>query len=89
MDALRVATITPTARTNEDLLGGLAPDNAWLDVYETARAALRLRREHPHCASATTSPAHPTIPGGPKDLMWLHPSGREMTEGDWYDGQHA
>jgi glycogen operon protein len=23
--------------------------------------------------------------GGPKDLAWLHPSGREMTPEDWHD----
>ena len=60
-------------------------DNAWLDVYETARAALRLRREHPALRQRHHFTGSPTIPGGPKDLMWLHPSGREMTEGDWYD----
>ncbi len=23
--------------------------------------------------------------GGPKDLAWIHPEGREMTEPDWFD----
>jgi glycogen operon protein len=27
----------------------------------------------------------PTIRGGIKDLVWLHPSGREMTTDDWND----
>ena len=27
----------------------------------------------------------PTVEGGPKDLAWVHPDGREMTEADWHD----
>ena len=33
------------------------------------------------CASGTGSRARPPIEGGPKDLAWLHPAGREMTGG--------
>ncbi|MEX0428789.1 glycogen debranching protein GlgX [Nocardioides sp. DS6] len=58
---------------------------AWLDVYETTRAALKLRREHPALRQRHWFEGAPTIPGGPKDLAWLHPSGREMTEADWAD----
>ena len=62
------------------------PDDAWLDVYEITRAALKLRREHPALRQRHWFEGAPTIPGGPKDLAWLHPSGREMTEADWADG---
>jgi pullulanase/glycogen debranching enzyme len=62
-------------------------DDAWLDVYETARAALRLRREHPALRQRHHFKGTPTIPGGPKDLAWLHPDGREMSEPDWYDAR--
>ncbi|MCX6401451.1 MAG: glycogen debranching protein GlgX [Propionibacteriales bacterium] len=58
---------------------------AWLDVYEVTRAALRLRREHPALRQRHWFEGRPTIVGGPKDLAWLHPSGREMTDQDWYD----
>ncbi|SFB71418.1 glycogen operon protein [Nocardioides terrae] len=61
------------------------PDDAWLDVYETTKAALRLRREHTALRQRHWFEGSPTIPGGPKDLAWLHPSGREMTEADWGD----
>ena len=27
----------------------------------------------------------PTVPGGPKDLAWIHPAGHEMTGDDWHD----
>ena len=60
-------------------------DDAWLDVYEVTKAALRLRREHPALRQRHFFEGRPTIRGGPKDLAWLHPSGREMTGDDWYD----
>src|SRR5205085_11284013 len=32
----------------------------------------------------------PTIKGGPKDLSWIHPQGREMTDADWHnEANHA
>ncbi|TNM41157.1 glycogen debranching protein GlgX [Nocardioides albidus] len=58
---------------------------AWLDVYETTRTALRLRREHPALRQRHWFEGRPAIVGGPKDLAWLHPTGREMTDEDWYD----
>ena len=61
------------------------PDDAWLDVYEITKTALRLRREHPALRQRHWFEGRPTIRGGPKDLAWLHPSGREMTADDWHD----
>ncbi len=61
------------------------PDDAWLDLYELTRAALRLRREHPALRQRHHLEGSPSIAGGPKDLAWLHPSGREMVEADWHD----
>ncbi|MCR1782395.1 glycogen debranching protein GlgX [Nocardioides carbamazepini] len=58
---------------------------AWLDVYEVTRAALRLRREHHALRQRHWFEGRPAIVGGPKDLAWLHPSGREMTDDDWHD----
>ncbi len=54
-------------------------EDAWLDVYAVTRAALRLRREHPALRQRHHFFGRPTIAGGPKDLAWLHPTGREMT----------
>ena len=65
------------------------PDDAWLDVYDTAKTALRLRREHPALRQRHHFAGAPTIEGGPKDLAWLHPQGREMTEEDWHDDRCA
>ncbi len=56
------------------------PDNAWLDIYEITKTALRLRREHPALRQRHYLEGRPTIEGGPKDLAWVHPQGREMAE---------
>jgi glycogen debranching enzyme GlgX len=61
------------------------PDNAWLDVYEITKQALKLRREHPALRQRHWFEGRPTMRGGPKDLAWLHPDGREMTGDDWAD----
>jgi glycogen debranching enzyme GlgX len=61
------------------------PDDAWLDLYEVTKAALRLRREHPALRQRHYLEGRPTVEGGPKDLAWIHPDGREMTASDWFD----
>ena len=61
------------------------PDDAWLDVYEITKTALRLRREHPALRQRHWFEGRPTIKGGIKDLVWVHPSGREMSTEDWND----
>ncbi len=64
-------------------------EDAWLDVYEVTRAALRLRRAHPALRQRHWFEGRPTIAGGPRDLAWLHPQGREMTHDDWHDDDLA
>ena len=66
------------------------PGDAWLDIYETTKAALRLRREHPALRQRHFLEGLPALEGGPKDLAWIHPEGREMTDSDWFDeGLHT
>jgi glycogen operon protein len=60
-------------------------DNAWLDVCDVVRKAIRLRQSHQTLTQRTWFEGRPTMVGGPKDLAWLHPRGREMTEEDWHD----
>ncbi len=60
-------------------------DDAWLDLYALTKEALRLRREHPALRQRHHFRGRPAIDGGPKDLAWMHPEGREMTDQDWYD----
>jgi glycogen operon protein len=61
------------------------PDDAWLDLYDVTKAALRLRRVHPALRQRHFLEGRPTVEGGPKDLAWIHPDGREMTAADWFD----
>ncbi|HET7386103.1 MAG TPA: glycogen debranching protein GlgX [Nocardioidaceae bacterium] len=60
-------------------------DDDWLDLHRTVRAALRLRREHPALRQRHYLAGEPARAGGPKDLVWVHPDGREMTDDDWAD----
>ncbi|HET8961056.1 glycogen debranching protein GlgX [Nocardioides sp.] len=75
----------PYVQDNEVSWLDWRPDDAWLDLYEVTKAALRLRKEHPALRQRHHFEGTPSIAGGPKDLAWLHPSGREMTEADWHD----
>ena len=75
----------PYCQDNEISWVDWRAEDAWLDVYEVTRAALRLRREHPALRQRHWFEGRPTIRGGPKDLAWLHPSGREMGGDDWHD----
>ncbi|MBO9520036.1 MAG: glycogen debranching protein GlgX [Nocardioidaceae bacterium] len=61
------------------------PDDAWLELWDVTRTALRIRREHPALRQRHWFEGRPAIRGGPKDLAWIHPSGREMTGDDWQD----
>jgi glycogen debranching enzyme GlgX len=61
------------------------PDDAWLGLYEITKAVLRLRREHPALRQRHYLAGAPTVENGPKDLAWIHPDGREMTDADWFD----
>jgi glycogen operon protein len=60
-------------------------DSAWTELYLLTRAALRLRRRHPALRQRRFFEGRPAVSGGPKDLAWIHPEGREMTIEDWYD----
>ena len=61
------------------------PDHAWLDIHEITRTALRIRREHPALRQRHWFEGRPAMVGGPKDLAWIHPKGREMDGEDWND----
>jgi pullulanase/glycogen debranching enzyme len=80
----------PYAQDNEISWLDWRPDDAWLDIYEVTRDALRIRREHPALRQRHWFEGRPTIVGGAKDLAWIHPSGREMDGDDWEDaGLHV
>ena len=55
-------------------------------LLETTRTALQIRRG-PRPEATALVRGRPAIAGGPKDLAWIHPVGREMTGDDWHDGK--
>ncbi|RNL79954.1 glycogen debranching protein GlgX [Nocardioides marmorisolisilvae] len=61
------------------------PDDAWLGLWDITKTALKIRREHPALRQRHWFEGRPAIKGGPKDLAWLHPDGREMAGDDWHD----
>jgi len=77
----------PYVQDNEISWIDWRPDDAWLDVYEITKSALRLRREHPALRQRHWFEGRPTIEGGRKDLVWVHPEGREVTGDDWADNE--
>ncbi|MCW2846696.1 MAG: glgX [Marmoricola sp.] len=80
----------PYSQDNEVSWIDWAPDDAWLGTFDITRVALQIRREHPALRQRHWFEGRPTIVGGPKDLAWIHPSGREMTGDDWQDsGLHV
>ena len=42
------------------------PDDAWLDLYDVAKTALRLRREHPALRQRHFLEGRPTVDGRPE-----------------------
>ncbi|PWN01720.1 glycogen debranching enzyme GlgX [Nocardioides silvaticus] len=75
----------PYCQDNEISWVDWSADDAWLDVYELTKTALRLRRDHQTLRQRHWFEGRPTIVGGPKDVAWLHPTGREMSDDDWHD----
>ena len=80
-------------RTQRGNNNAYAQDNeiTWLD-WEHADGALvdfvsalhAFRKAHPALTHDRFLTGHER--GGMRDVAWLHPEGREMTEGDWRDG---
>ncbi|WP_245999910.1 glycogen debranching protein GlgX [Nocardioides pocheonensis] len=75
----------PYAQDNEISWVDWRPDDAWLGMWEMTRTALRIRRDHATLRQRHWFEGRPAITGGPKDLAWIHPDGREMTAEDWHD----
>ncbi|HEU5417486.1 MAG TPA: glycogen debranching protein GlgX [Streptosporangiaceae bacterium] len=57
------------------------------DLLEFTRMLAELRRAHPVFRRRRFFSGQPAAGTGLRDIIWLAPSGREMTEDDWRDGQ--
>jgi glycogen operon protein len=87
------------ARTQNGNNNAYAQDNelSWMhwDLDERrqqllafTRKCFNLRHAHAVLRRRHFFRGEPTIKGGPKDLSWIHPAGREMTGDDWRDGNN-
>jgi glycogen operon protein len=58
------------------------------DLLSLTQRLIALRRSSPVLRQRAFFEGRP-VPGGDgsKDLAWFHPSGRELTSADWFDGQ--
>ena len=52
------------------------------------RKCINLRHSHAVLRRRHFFRGEPTTKGGPKDLSWIHPDGREMTGDDWGNGNN-
>ncbi len=67
-----------------------AEDPHWSHLTELTTDLLALRRRHPVLRARHYFIGHPVGDGRRKDLGWLHPDGREMSQHDWFDpGLHT
>ena len=57
-------------------------------LIEFTASITRLRRQHPTFRRRRFFSGRPARagPGGLRDIIWLTPSGREMTDADWHAG---
>jgi glycogen operon protein len=87
------------ARTQEGNNNAYAQDNelSWMhwDLDERrqqllafTRKCFNLRHAHAVLRRRHFFRGEPTTKGGPKDLSWIHPDGREMTGDDWNNGNN-
>ncbi len=89
------------ARTQNGNNNAYAQDNelSWMhwdldarrqQLLAFTRKCFNLRHAHAVLRRRHFFRGEPTTKGGPKDLSWIHPDGREMTGDDWRNGNsHA
>jgi glycogen debranching enzyme GlgX len=75
----------PYCQDNEVSWLDWADDPDWAPLHDLTRRLVHLRREHPVLRQRHFFAGRPAFEGGRKDLSWIHPEGREMTDADWYD----
>jgi isoamylase len=61
-----------------------APSPETDDLLALTRRVIALRRASPVLRQRAFFEGRP-LEGGSKDLAWFHPSGRELTDADWFD----
>ena len=66
-------------------MGGLGQRRQYADLVDFTGALSALRRTHPVFRRRRFFSGRPrqADPGSLRDIIWLTPSGREMTDADW------
>ncbi|MDI2128267.1 glycogen debranching protein GlgX [Yinghuangia seranimata] len=59
-------------------------DPQWQPLLDLTSRLIRLRRTHPVLCRRAFFSGRPSFPDGLRDLAWFTPTGREMTERDWF-----
>lgn len=59
-------------------------DPQWRPLLDLTSRLIRLRRAHPVLCRRAFFSGRPSFPDGLRDLAWFTPTGREMTERDWF-----
>jgi glycogen operon protein len=63
-------------------------DDRRKQLLDMTRKCFNLRHAHAVLRRRHFFRGEPTIKGGPKDLSWIRPDGREMTGDDWNEGNN-
>ncbi|RPE32556.1 glycogen debranching protein GlgX [Kitasatospora cineracea] len=67
----------------------LLDDPGWRSLAELTAKLVHLRRAHPVLRQRAFFSGRPAGPDGQRDLAWLTPAGREMTDADWFSPGQA
>ncbi|GLW69244.1 glycogen operon protein GlgX homolog [Kitasatospora phosalacinea] len=67
----------------------LLDDPDWRSLTELTAKLVHLRRAHPVLRQRAFFSGRPAGPDGQRDLTWLTPAGREMTDADWFSPGQA
>ncbi|MGH3359994.1 MAG: glycogen debranching protein GlgX [Nocardioidaceae bacterium] len=60
-------------------------DPGWEHLLPLLTELIRLRAQHPAYRGDAHRHGDDTLGTGRRDIAWLHPHGREMTDDDWFD----
>jgi isoamylase len=73
------------AQDNETTWVNWDLDDRRRQLLAFTRKCLNLRHSHAVLRRRHFFRGEPTVKGGPKDLSWIRPDGRELTQDDWHD----
>ena len=73
------------AQDNETTWVNWDLDDRRRQLLAFTRKCLNLRHTHAVLRRRHFFRGEPTVKGGPKDLSWIRPDGRELTQDDWHD----